>query len=116
MSEEDEFLEHMRRDLEKQYRFYYSEIGKPDRERWVVSVFLTQRKILFADAELITPKKDDPVDVGFRAARFQVKEVTSPRERRQDEIKSTYRRVSMARTLKDTIGPGFVYDNSSDFL
>jgi hypothetical protein len=105
---EDEMLEAMRRDWAEERRFYSND-GKEERERWVVGEFLTHLKVPFAVEEITSLPQDNPVDVEFRSARFQVKEIMNP-ERRQAEVKDIFNRVNAANSLQDTIGPGYVYD------
>jgi hypothetical protein len=105
----DELLATMKREWAEQLHFF-SNGGKAKRERWVVKTFLAGLCIPFDASEVISRAQDDAVDVDFREARFQVKEATTPGEKRQAEIASTYRRVQAARNLQDTLGPGFVYD------
>lgn len=89
---------------------FYSNKGKEEREHWVVEEFLNRLSVPFGSDELHSPPQQSKVDVEFRQARFQVKEIPDPNFRRGDEIKGTYRRVMEAKTLQDTIGPGFTYD------
>jgi hypothetical protein len=89
-------------------RRFFSNAGKEERERWVVGEFLTHRPIPFSPNELRSHPQQSKVDVEFRDARFQVKEIPDPSLRRSDEINAIYRRVMSARTLQDTIGPSFV--------
>jgi len=104
-----ELLATMKREWAEQLRFF-SNRGKAERERWVVKAFLSGLRIPFEASEITSRTQDDAVDVDFREARFQVKEITTPGEKRQAEIASTFKRVQVAQSLQDTIGPGFVYD------
>jgi hypothetical protein len=106
---EDEMLEAMRRNWAEERRFY-SNHGKEERERWVVGELLTHRKLPFALEEITSLVQDNAVDVVFRSARFQVKEILTPAERRQDEFKDISNRVNAAICLQDTIGPAHAYD------
>ena len=106
---EAEILAEMKRYWADTHQFY-SRQGKEDRERWVVEEFLNCLSVSFATDELHPHPQHSQVDIEFRQARFQVKEIPNPNFRRGDEIKSTYRRVMEAKTLQDTVGPGFVYE------
>ena len=106
---EADILAEMKRYWAESLRFY-SNPGKEDRERWVVGEFLNFLSVPFSPDELRSDPQRSKVDVEFRQARFQVKEIPDPNFRRSDEIKDTYRRVMEAKTLQDTVGPGFVYD------
>lgn len=107
--EEDALLAQIRAPWPEERRFF-SRLGKGDRERWTVDAFLKGMSIDFVSEELCSLPEESKVDVEFRSARFQVKEIPNPDTRRNDEVKETYRRVMAARTLQETIGPGFVYD------
>lgn len=108
-ADERALLAEMKRAWSENLRFY-SNAGKEDRERWVVAEFLTHLRVPFDPNELRSHIQKSKVDVEFRDARFQVKEIPDPNFRRGDEIKTTYHRVMNAKTLQDTVGPGFVYD------
>ena len=108
-SVESDLLAEMKRAWTERRRFY-SNKGKEERERWVVGEFLTRLAIPFGSDELHSPPQLSKVNVEFRDARFQVKEIPDPNFRRSDEIKDTYHRVMGAKTLQDTLGPGFAYD------
>ncbi len=56
------------------------------------------------------PQTEDEIDVSFRDARFQIKEIVEPGRKRGAEIRAIYNQVKNANKLADTIGPGFVYD------
>jgi hypothetical protein len=106
---EDEILEAMKRSWEADFLFF-SNRGKEERERWVVTEFLSCLTIPFSADELCSDEQSSKVDVKFRDARFQIKEILEPNTKRSDEIRSTYNRVMKAKKLTETIGPGFVYD------
>lgn len=108
-ADEKAVLAEMKRAWSENLRFY-SNAGKEERERWVVAEFLTRLPVPFDPNELRSHVQNSKVDVEFRDARFQVKEIPDPNFRRGEEIKTTYRRVMNAKTLQDTVGPGFVYD------
>lgn len=107
--DEAAILSEMKRAWAEQRRFF-SNAGKEDREHWAVSEFLLHLKVEFSAPELRSHPQASKVDVEFRAACFQVKEITDPNFRRGDEIKTTYERVMRATTLQDTVGPCFVFD------
>ena len=108
-SNEADLLAEMKRSWSENLQFY-SNAGKEERERWVVGEFLIYLALPFNPNELHSHTQQSKVDVGFRDARFQVKEIPDPNFRRGEAIKTTYRRVMNAKTLQDTVGPGFVYD------
>ena len=89
---------------------FFSNHGKEEREHWVVAEFLKITGVSFVPGDLRSDKQDSPVDVSFRDATFQVKEIPDPNIQRGADMKEICQRVMKAKTLKDTIGPGFVYD------
>jgi hypothetical protein len=106
---EDEILEAMKRSWEADFHFF-SNRGKEERERWVVTEFLSRLTIPFSIEELSSDEQSSKVDVIFRDARFQIKEIVVPNRKRGDEIRATYNLVMTANKLAETIGPSFVYD------
>jgi hypothetical protein len=76
---------------------YYSSQNKTEREKWVAITFITNLNIEFDDSELQIPKQDPP-DVIFRDAEFEIKEILDPNRRRHDEYKKA---LYKARTIKD---------------
>ena len=108
-SNEAEFLEEMKRSWASDFHFF-SNAGKEERERWVVGEFLNLRAVDFSVEEIHSHEQQSKVDVEFRDARFQIKEIVTPGAQRGAEVKATYRRVMAAKSLQETIGPGFSYD------
>lgn len=106
---EADILEAMRCFWESESRFFSGK-GEKKREHWVVREFLGRLSIAFAADELHSHEQKSKVDVEFRDARFQVKEITEPNCRRGAEIKDSYLLHMNAKTLKDTIAPVFGYD------
>lgn len=106
---EAQILVNMKRLWEKNFQFY-SRKGQEERERWVVSEFLDCLSIPFLSQELRSLEQRSKVDVEFREGKFQIKEIPDPNLRRNDEIKTIYRRVMKAENLQEITGPGFVYD------
>lgn len=102
-------IEEIRRLREEAVRFH-SCAAKPERERWVVREFLLTLGIDASEREMISPPEADPVDVQFRDARFQVKEIYDPTERRQAELKDDLRRAETAKHLSDLFGELIVRD------
>ena len=78
---------------------HLSNAGKPDRERWVAERFLTHLGVGWADGELTKP--EEPADVAFRDARFQVKELLDANRKRHDEYWADLQRLDTARTPAD---------------
>ena len=109
MSSEKDIIEAERRSLREQDRFF-SNSAKAERELWVTREFLVRLGVPFADGELKVQTVNSDVDVVFREARFQIKEITDPGERRHAEIKASLRRAERAVTLQDLIEPAEARD------
>jgi hypothetical protein len=90
-----EFIENERRARKNQVRFF-SNAGKPERERWVVLEFLRNLSIPVSEAELISENQYDDVDVRFRDANFQLKEIADPDCRRSSEVRDALARAETA--------------------
>jgi len=82
---------------------YLSERQKPERERAVCRAFLRCLDVAFSEDEIVAPTPE-PVDVAFRGARFQIRELMEDNRRRHDEWKTKLRRLKEARTLDDVEG------------
>ena len=102
-------LKEMQMALGEERRFM-SNAGKEERERWVVREFLRKLEVEFQDTELVSMEQAHFVDVAFRGTRWQVKEIMTPGERRQCEVNEAHDRAMQAKTLQETVGPGFGYD------
>ncbi|MGO9613130.1 MAG: DUF1780 domain-containing protein [Dissulfurispiraceae bacterium] len=79
------FLEDRRHDLKESVE-YFSSKNKRERERWVCIEFLKNIGITFDERDVVSPD-DDPPDVVFRDARFEIKDVLDPGRRRHAEYK-----------------------------
>lgn len=94
--DDQEFLAQRIKDIEASVA-YFSPGNKQVAERWVASSFIENLRIPHTESEIISPD-DDPPDVVFRDARFEIKEILDPGRRRHDEYKAELKR---ARTLTD---------------
>lgn len=99
---DEEYIEKVRRSWEEEVRFFSN---KPKTERWVVREFLERLAISFTDDELISQKEADDVDVIFRDANFQIKELVPEGCRRDAENKAALKRAETAKVPYDLIGP-----------
>lgn len=85
-SREQRLLEDIREGLELSVA-YYKQGMKPERERWVCEEFLVNLNIPFHDGEVVS-SADQPPDIIFREARFEIKEILDHNRRRDDEYKA----------------------------
>jgi len=81
-------------------RVFLSNQKKPERERSVCRAFLRAIGISYKEQELLAPT-EEPVDVAFRTARFQIMEILEPHRRRGDDWKRKERKYSEACSLAD---------------
>lgn len=72
--DDEDVIEAERRTRREHARFF-SNSAKPERERWVVREFLANLSISVSEDGLTSPSQNDDVDVIFRDAKFQVKEI-----------------------------------------
>lgn len=104
-----ELLEELRASAREELR-YLSNGGKEERERWVISEFLTLQKIEFSEDELHSPSQHSKIDVEFRNAKFQIKEILNPGTRRYKDAKARYDCLMAAKNLRDIQWPMLAYD------
>ena len=86
---------------------YFSNTNKPARERWVVAQFLKALSVPHLEGDLRSLEIKNKVDVQFREAAFQVKELTDPDLRRGQMYKNAYKSTKVAKRLEEVslIGP-----------
>jgi len=101
---EREYIERTIRSLEQSIAFFGSD-NKPERERWIVDDFLTNLGAAPRPEEVIS-STDEPPDVLYRDARFEVQEVMDDGRLRHAELKSELARARNATSISD-LGGGF---------
>ncbi|WP_177342868.1 DUF1780 domain-containing protein [Pseudomonas sp. EGD-AK9] len=79
---------------------FFSAARKPERERWVVEEFLGNLGIEVPAGSVFSPSEEPP-DVVFLDARFEVKEIMDPDKRRHAEYKESLRRAKEAKTVEE---------------
>lgn len=89
MTDED-FIEDRQKALLASIEYFSSE-NKSEREKWVCNEFLTNLRFNFSDSEIV-PVEDDPPDIIFREAAFEIKEILDNGRRRHDEYKNAYKK------------------------
>lgn len=82
---------------------FFGNDHKLDREKWVASRLLSGLNMRFEDNELA--EAEEPADVSFRDARFQVKELMDRGRRRGDEFKESLRVAETADQQSDLLEP-----------
>lgn len=92
----DEHIRALKQSLE-----FFSNREKLNREKWVVRRLLHALKVEFYEEEMTGA--DEPVDVSFRDARFQVKEIFDEGRRRTDEFKNKLEIVESANDYRELL-------------
>ena len=98
-----EYLENLRKHASATRAFLKSE-AKPERERSVCRAFLRTIGVNFNESELVAPT-DEPADVAFRKARFQIRELLDPGRKRGDDWKHKEKKYTEAKSLDKIIEP-----------
>ena len=102
-STDKECLEKLRNNA-TEVRAFLSNKMKPERERSVCRAFLRALGVSFDDSELSAPT-DEPADVGFRQARFQVRDLLESDRRRGDDWKEKEQEYGDATLIAETKKP-----------
>ncbi len=82
---DDEYVAERRRALKESVDFFASK-NKIEREKMVVAETLTNLGVNYSEDEL-SPVSDEPPDIRFRDAEFEIKEIMDPDRRRHLEYK-----------------------------
>lgn len=80
---------------------FFSNTEKLNREKWVVRRLLQALRVQFKEEELT--EAQEPVDVAFRDAGFQVKELLDEGRRRTDEFKKKLEAVKSAKDCSELL-------------
>ena len=96
---ESEFIKESVEAIKESIRFFSNDC-KTDREIWVVRNFLSKLCIMFSDEEIYA-SPDEPADVVYCDARFQVKEIIDKDRRRGDEFRESLRKAETATSASD---------------
>jgi len=83
---------------------FFSNSMKSERERSVCAAFLRCLGIDFS-AEEIVAKRNDPPDVVFRQANFEIRELYEVGRKRHDEYRERLEELKQAKTMDDTFVP-----------
>jgi hypothetical protein len=100
---EERYLDSLRKHAADTLRYLSSAI-KPERERAVCRAFLRSIGVRFVEGEIKAPCRE-PIDVSFRDARFQVRELMEVGRRRGDEWKQRQTRWNNARSMAGLLAP-----------
>ncbi len=100
---DEELLKEMRRALKESVE-NFSDANKSERERLTLTQFLLNLGVDFENKEVL-PQTNDPPDVIFRGACYEIKEVLDPRRWRHAEYKA-----ALAKALVTT-NPAELFEN-----
>jgi hypothetical protein len=100
---ETEYLDNLRKHA-SDTRAFLSNKAKPERERSVCRAFLRTIGVKFDESELIAPTQE-PADVAFRTARFQIREILDLGRRRGDDWKNKEKKYTEVNSIADLSEP-----------
>ena len=78
----------------------FSPRKKQEGEAWIAESFIQNLRIPYSTSEIIS-NDDDPPDINFRDARFEIKEILDPGRRRHDEYREELKHVRGLTNPKD---------------
>lgn len=79
---------------------FFSSARKAERERWVVNELLDNLGVPHREGEIVS-FADEPPDVLYADARFEVKEIMDPGKRRHAEYKASLEKAKRAKVAAD---------------
>lgn len=98
-TDDQAYLEDVRKGLLESIAFW-SPDKKVERETWVVKTLLGHLAVEYSDSE-VRPEPNEPPDINFRDARFEIKEMLDPDRRRHDEYRKKLEKAKSARSALD---------------
>lgn len=98
---EKEYIKQHVEAIKESIHFFSNECQK-DREIWVTRNFLSLLNVEYSENE-VQPSLEEPSDVIFRDARFQVKEILDKDRKRGDEYKEELLKAEKATVLSDLL-------------
>jgi hypothetical protein len=103
MNKEQETLKDIIEDLEESVEFF-SNKNKKERELWIVKEFLKILDIHFDEKDFKTDCPE-PIDISFRNANFQIKELLDKNRKRHKEFKDDLKKAKSATHLSELTEP-----------
>lgn len=98
---DEKYLEDQRKWRAESVEFFRAE-NKPKREHWVTSEFLTNLGVRFMDDELVAVAQEPP-DIQFRNAKFEIKEILDEGRRRHQEYKESLEKALRASSPSELV-------------
>lgn len=103
-----QFLKDLRQGLKESVDFF-SPKNKLARESWVGITFLQNLGLQFDEKDVLVPLNDPP-DIIFKDAQFEIKEILDPGRKRHMEFKERFRRSLKATDPADLLEPFTPHD------
>ncbi len=97
------YLESLREHIAETRRIFSNKM-KEERERMVCRAFLRCLGVSFQEDEIVAPYAE-PIDVIFRSAKFQIRELMEPNRKRGNELKEFQHKVQNATSIEDVMAP-----------
>ncbi len=98
-NKEKELIDELRRDTQESI-IYFSNKNKKERERAICRAFLRCLGIIFMECDIISDS-NEPTDVKFQNAEFQIKELQDKDRKRHAEYKESYKKYKRVSTVKE---------------
>ncbi|MFH1672807.1 MAG: DUF1780 domain-containing protein [Pseudomonadota bacterium] len=104
MNSEEERLNQIR-NIRNEEAYFFSNKGTEVREKWIVSEFLTRLGVLYKSTELISGEPASKIDISFRDASFQIKEIPDQDIERTKEARQLKEYADKADSIKASFPP-----------
>jgi hypothetical protein len=102
---ERQYLDNLRRATDEA-RHFFSNSMKPERERAICRAFLRGIGVDFVDNDIkAASREEEPVDVFFSSARFQMREILDAKYKRTDEWRNKAELLKSATCIDDLKEP-----------
>lgn len=98
---EKEILKKLQEEAEESVTFFSNQ-NKKERERAICAAFLRCLGVSFKNEDIL-PGKEEPIDIEFQNARFQIKEMMDPDRKRHEEYKKAVEKYKNSESLSELI-------------
>jgi hypothetical protein len=97
----EDFLNDLRTGLQESIKYFNVE-NKSEREIWICKEFLRNFGTHFRQYEVVA-SSDEPPDVIFRSAKFEIKEILDPGRKRHKEYKLDFEKALAAKSADELL-------------
>ncbi len=98
---EKAYIDDLKKHTEESITFFSNSM-KPERERSVCAAFLRCLGVNFHVKEIVA-KKNDPPDVVFSSANFEIRELYEVGRKRHDEYRDRLKELKQSKSINDTL-------------